>query len=1159
MAIGDFRLTNARYVRPGTYIGYVRIPRPTADPGNPRYPCYVGRGSRLALVLNMPHRRSYVEDEELNFSSTAPYIAPLSYAAVDDQTEAFLYKQNREVVPTDKWQFTESTPGSGVYDQVEIQVTEFDKNATYLIDYQSSERDDILDPLGFNELRQMGNVGDSEGQNKYQEFVDYRIVTEIVGNASGGDPDALIPGSSNSHLTGRNLAVVKSAGTGVGTVAHATTSQYTYDYGMQYTLYCRAFTAAVDATFELVIVPVSGGNSQVNKVPEYGAFVGTGAIPAGRSIEFTVAAGTPTTVQLDTAASYGYNDAIVLDFDFTAGDFNTDDVFTWDSYGPGMIELSSAHDNTNQFAETTEPVEGSNYLTAAAATDSGSITMNPNAEYTGTMDRHYKMQVYYPPVGPTGDGPSGNRRFNIIWSAYDELPYTEGVIAVDEATPTSLTNQHLENGIYVDINLGAGHALADTTNIITAADANSLATALTLCADAQTQHDAHDNNGGGVYHPAGAGSHQTTVAAPTNEAELVAATQELQTLYTAHIGDNLMHIPVDDIWALASAAITDTATAAAFLNDFKAKFNRHRQAFNFVEGDTWSFVARAPRQDYTDKDDRLYTLTVGNVVTTNGSESITVAWYTDTYEGGFGNFTVPYNDIYVDLPDSITMAFRNFPTIDPAQEQFATNDIFTFTTVNEDEVDWSLRTRANETIPEDEIFQDTLGRVTGTPLAYYIILSDVPETVYWVKKVSDGSLVSYTQVYDAGNPTVYLSFATDPGDDLQIYYEHRGEEPSPGSIYYISAQRLRLDSEYETPIRYLNRDDMERGLGPKSTDNQLWIAGDIAFDTDFFGAYFVQVKDAAGNQVFSTADFRRAIDATETKKDITDLIIIDFFPALAYSKSSIEKMADPFENAERMLWVGVPIGTPLGDEDTPDSLIYLAKKTLQFQGDNPGRGHVVLVANDSAERTVVLDDGTSTRVTLDGSFIAGFSAARNAAFRDPAQTLLRKDCTSFEDMNTFNEQEELILGGASILYLSDVGGGVFRYNESQTVDTSAPDLQEISAMNQKIYVTRKVARDMDDALISIVPPSPASGVAIVRAFLSDELAAIVSSGVIAPYGSETNPPTVRQINSSSDIYVFVDERDRRLYHFGYFYNIRYPIKRLFGLFSVDTRFWDNRQ
>ena len=43
------------------------------------------------------------------------------------------------------------------------------------------------------------------------------------------------------------------------------------------------------------------------------------------------------------------------------------------------------------------------------------------------------------------------------------------------------------------------------------------------------------------------------------------------------------------------------------------------------------------------------------------------------------------------------------------------------------------------------------------------------------------------------------------------------------------------------------------------------------------------------------------------------------------------------------------------------------------------------------------------------------------------------------------------------------------------------------------------------------------------------------------------------------MYVMVDEIDRRLYHIGYFFNIRYPIKRIYGLYSVDSRFWDARE
>lgn len=1175
MAIGDFRLTNSRYVRPGTYIGYVRIPRPTTDPGNPRYPCYIGRGSRLALVVNLPHRRSYVENLQLNFSTTPPYLATLQFPAINDQGIAFLYKQNREVVSTDKWAFRESSPGSGVWNQVEIQLTEFDKNATYLIDYQSTERDALLDDLNFSELRQMGNVGDTEGQNKYQEFTDYRIVTDLVGNTAGGDTDALIPGENNSALVGRNNTVVPTPALPAATIAHNANSTYTYDYAMRFTLVVEPVVpVGGPTTFEFRALPLSGGNDQMDKVPQVSAFEGTGEYndPAnltGRAIEFSVANGAPTTLSLAALLpSYlaQMTAGIVLDFDTSGGDFVAAGEYTWDSYGPGMIEFSSAHDNDNQFAEVTEPAEVANYLTALDASSSGKISISTTSEYTGTKDRHYKMQVYYPAgPGPTGTGPAGNRLFDIAWSAWDEMPYSEGNIEVQEAVPQKLTNLFVEKGVYIDVDLGAGHAIADDENAILLGPATNLATSIALATQAQTFWDYHDNNFENdgatpkVYHTLGAGSHQTTLGAPTNEAQLVSVCVELQTLYIAHINDSAMHIPIDDVWALANVVVVDLATCVTFLNDYKAKTNRHIFALNFVEGDTWTFTALAARKDYSAKDDRLYNFSVGTVIPAAGLESMAIAWYTDTYEGSFGNFTVLGTNPYASMTDNIDLSVRNFPIDDGANEQYATADVFTFTTVNEDKIDWSLRTRAEQTIPEDEIFHDVLGQVTGIPLAYYIILDDTPDAIVWVREASTGTLLSYTQVYDAGETTPYIAFNVLPTDDVEVKYEHRGQEPDPGNIYYISAQRLRLNSEYNVPIRYLTRDDMARGLGPKTTDNQLWIAGDIAFDTDFFGAYFTQVLDAAGNQVFSTADFRAAIQATETVKDITDLIVLSFFPALAESKASIARMADPFENAERMLWVGTPIGTPLGDDNTPDSMVYLARKTLQFSGDNPGRGHVVLIGNTDATREIVMDDGTVTSVILDGSFIAAYTAARNAAFRDPAQTLLRKDCSSFGEMQTWGEKEELILGGSSITYLSDAGSGIFRYGESETVDTSAPDLQEISAMNQKIYVTRKVSRDMDQALISIVPPSPAAGVAIVRAYLSDELATIVSSGVIAPYGSESNPPTIRQINASTDIYVFVDERDRRLYHFGYFYNLRYPIKRLFGLYSVDTRFWDNRQ
>ena len=166
------------------------------------------------------------------------------------------------------------------------------------------------------------------------------------------------------------------------------------------------------------------------------------------------------------------------------------------------------------------------------------------------------------------------------------------------------------------------------------------------------------------------------------------------------------------------------------------------------------------------------------------------------------------------------------------------------------------------------------------------------------------------------------------------------------------------------------------------------------------------------------------------------------------------------------------------------------------------------------------------------------------------------DITSFDSITDYSDSQIKLIGAASITYAINVGSGVYRWEESVTVDSTAPDLNEISAMTQKHWVTREVRRRMNDALIGVVPPSTTAGIVRIQSFLVETLDSIVSSGIIAPYGQELAIPTVRPISPSSDTQVFSDENDRRLYHFRYFYNLRYPIKRLFGVYSVDRKFWD---
>jgi hypothetical protein len=1296
---------------------------------NPRYPCYVGRGHRLAQARNAQIHRAYVANEQLTFTSVVPYIAMLDHAALNDTLQAALYKTNRELVPYNKWAFR-SSQNDGNYDSVEIVATEFDKTAVYYIDYQSLDRT-MLDKLPFDDVRQMLAVGDAEGQNQYVEYRDYRIVTELVGDVATPDLEALVAANTNSALDGAISAITTNAA--APGVTFSAGNEYTALYDADYELIVRnvGSPGPNDVTFEVRINPTSGGNDQHAQVPMHDSLVyepsvtetflvpiapftytlrptiqtisiynNTLAVPmvdvspgppvvlndysvnpstgvvtfhalnTGHSVtatysyipavsqvaSFTVTV--PTTnfnLSGPNGGDYGYDDGILLDLG-AVGLFTADDVYQWHGYGPGRIEFASATHNTNQFSEVSTPGYQGNIDPALPIpyASSGTLAISAVTNYDDEFNRNYRFRVYDAGAAPSGRGPDGNRQFTIIWSSYGELPYTQGSLQVDETDPDTYEQVELEKGIYLDIDLGAGHYnQIGAGQVITAADATNLVTSLALAANIKTQWNTHDgpaNRGalpiailpGGVQHRSGSVSHAITLTA-SDVPTLVAFCQEVQTVYAAHLADTVMHTPIDTIWRLDDIVVSDLATAITFLNDFKAKANRHIKSYNYIEGDEWTMTAKAARRDFTAKDNRNYTLTVGTVV---AGTSLAASWYTDTYEGGFdswsvsrngdttgywtsktivaftaaetlspdtyvsnvrvynvtsttwltrvvtpplvgefnvdtvtgaltfnvaepgitvGNLQIFYqylaNDVgYVSMPDQVALAVRNFPAVPlPTTERFATGDKFTFSAVDQGLIDWNLQIKTNETISNDDIYQDVLGRVTGMPLTYYIILSETPDVVTHVLDETTGDMLSFTQVMTSdGEPTNYVSFTTKPTNDVIVFYVHKGAEPAPGQYYYVTANRLRMDTEYEVPILYLTRDDMEAGLAPKTTDNHLWIAGDIAFDTAFFGAYFCQVKDIAGNQVFSTADFRRAIDATEKVSAITDLVVLEFFPAVPYAKLSIEKMADPFKRSERMLWVGAPIGTPVGDVNTPNSLVYLAKKTLQFSGDNPARGHVVLLGNPRVTRTVVLDDGSTARVELSGSMLAAYTAARNAEFTNPADTILRKETASFDDMDVFNEAEQDILGSASITWLNAMGSGAFRFEESTTVDVSAPDLNEISAMNQKIYVTRKVARDMDNALISVVPPSPAAGVALVQAYLADELGSIASSNVIAPYGSETDPPTLRTVNSG-DMYVFVDELDRRVYHIGYFFNIRYPIKKILGLYSVDTRFWDARQ
>jgi hypothetical protein len=946
-------------------------------------------------MFNAPIRRSFLYDVSLTFTNISPHIASLAFPALNDQTVAKVYKSNGQPVPQSQWAFTESSLGSGVFNQVLIIPEVFDANASYKIDYQSTSRT-IQDALPFQDLREMLQVGDTESQGRYRENVHYRIPVSIS--------NGITPNEDNDKFETRQFSSVDPDVANTGTETVTVSGTYTGDYSRRYELKITAVGATING--EVRITLTSGGNNVEPPSPIHPNL----AIPTGQLVSFSTPGGTSA----DTITDPYTDDVITITLNDTSNSTTVNDKFVFHGYGPSLIELSTAVSNTNQFSEVSAVTKDVNNASA-------DLIIRDDATYTGVANRKYYLEC------TAASGVSPNRTASFVWVGYGEHPVTRSntTISISEASGSNL-NVTLEDGIKVDFDFG---------NV------------------------------------------------------------------------------------------------------------------QFTVGDTFTFTAKAAHTPITAKDSRDYTLTVQ----TAADELVVFQYVTNTPEGRFG--IVETNALgSLRLPGGIDLYVRNVG-FTAGQNRYETGDEWTFSTVDEEVVDWSLTSRTTETINTTEFLTDILGTVTGVVGATYVILTNMPSNLMYVKDTVTGSLLTATAL--SSQPIVF--FTTAPSNNISVHYEYIGIEPAPGQLYYVTANIVRPLELYNVPLLSLSYQDAQRLLGPSATNNDLLIGAEIALnDNGAPGLYTCQAFDSDNDGVISTVDINTAIIATERSNKLTDVIVLNGNSSLSTALASNERMNDPFARKERALWVGLPVGTAIGDTDTAGTITYTAKRTLQVYGENPAHGKRVLMANNKAVKTITLSDGTSADVTLDGSFVQVAVAALNASFADPGTTLLRRNISGFKSIDVYSEPEELQLEAASVLYLSNQGSvdaPVYRIEESVTVDTSAPDNNEINvAINQKEFVTREIRDYMDSALIAIVPPSEQAGVAIVQAKLVTKLADMVSRGLIGNYVDDQG--NIRALNPSIDVEVFRDTTDKTLYHFRYYWMGRYNIKRLFGMYSVDRQFWN---
>jgi len=542
---------------------------------------------------------------------------------------------------------------------------------------------------------------------------------------------------------------------------------------------------------------------------------------------------------------------------------------------------------------------------------------------------------------------------------------------------------------------------------------------------------------------------------------------------------------------------------------------------------------------YTKFEERTYTIKI--TATGAALSDVKFSWWGNTQSSGSDvNVTA---DAAVTLEDGVTINFIS------ASTEYSVNDEYSFIVDSMDVISWDKTTSVVESIIGTNLFQDVNGTITGNVGNWYTRLDNVPNTISSI--IDLDSSTDITADCAQVGATAYLDIGNHhPANGISVSYVHTGNEPQIGAIYYVNYYYERPDSDYFSAKLAFELEKVVDDVGGITADNQIAMAAQIAFENNAPYIFYIQIKDQDNDGVYSFIDYQKGIDASEEKDGITDVIALNSSNQVrSYLQASITAMSSPTGMKERIGWYGMPIGTPIGDVNTPGTYVYTSKKVLREYGNSAGRGRSILLAPPKVKKTFLLKDGSEEQFVLDSNYLAVATAARLDSFASPSEALLRKQIVGFDEIQLYTNKEREALAAAGCMVLESREGTYIVFDDT-TTDTTSDDVMIPSAIVQQDFVTKLLRNYLDVKIVGYVPRSANEGIALIRSAIALKLRQCVNSEVIAPFGDNED----RDIQPLTDIYVERDPVSKTAYNFKYWFNIRYPIKRLFGQYTVDQDF-----
>ena len=391
-----------------------------------------------------------------------------------------------------------------------------------------------------------------------------------------------------------------------------------------------------------------------------------------------------------------------------------------------------------------------------------------------------------------------------------------------------------------------------------------------------------------------------------------------------------------------------------------------------------------------------------------------------------------------------------------------------------------------------------------------------------------------------------------------------GAEPNLDTFYYVSYTYTRPDVDYNTPKLAFSLDEVLNDVGGLDATNYLAIGAQIAFQQNTPFLWYMQVKDADGDGTYTVHDYETAVDGCKLKEEITDICVLmptnfsnsDYDLLTAYVRQHVIDESNIYKKHERIGWFGRKINTDIGDKSTQYTFVYTASQLLVAFAGSPGRGRLVLVGPSYCQKTITTESGMELTMNLDSSFLACAIAAKQNSFDSVADSLLRKTITGFDSIEEWSPEQVDYCTASGVCVVSYVGGLHILLDPITTESGNSIEFQEISATCQRDLLTKRMREYLDANIIGLVPDDLDDFLWDIKGAIVLVLKSAVSDGVIGTFTDEDG--TTREVDTTKDIDVKRDLTDATKYLFKYWFNLRYPAKRLFGTYTVDTPFYEQK-